>query len=103
MKLMKIKPVLHRILVLPDKLEEKTESGLIIQYDKREEAAVEKGTVVLVGSTAYKEFGTTAEEEGISPGTRVTFAKYAGKTIKDGDTRYIILNDEDVVGVISDE
>ena len=100
---MKINPVLHRILVKPDDLEDKTQSGIIIKYDKREEAAVEKGTVVLVGSTAYKEFGSTAEEQGIKVGSRVTFAKYAGKTIKDGDIRYLILNDEDIVGVLEDE
>ena len=100
---MRIKPVLHRVLVKPDKLEEKTSSGIIIQYDKREEAAVEKGEVILVGSTAYKEFGTTAEEQGIIPGARISFAKYAGKTMMDGDTKYILLNDEDCVAVIEDE
>ena len=100
---MKIKPVLHRVLVKPDKLEEKSAGGIIIQYDKREEAAVEKGTVVLVGSTAYKEFGTTAEEQGIVPGARVTFAKYSGKVLMDGDTKYLLLNDEDCVGVLENE
>lgn len=100
---MKINPVLHRVLVKPDKLEEKTAGGIIIQYDKREEAAVEKGVVVLVGSTAYKEFGTTAEEQGVIPGARVSFAKFAGKTMMDGDTKYILLNDEDIVGVLENE
>lgn len=100
---MKINPVLHRILILPDKLEETTSSGLIVKYDKREEAAVEKGTVVSVGSTAYLEFGTNAESLGVVPGARITFAKYAGKTIMDNDTRYLILNDEDIVGVLENE
>jgi len=100
---MKVNPILHRILVKPDLLEEKTSSGLIIKYDKREEAAVEKGTVVLVGKTAYLEFGTDAESLGVVPGARITFAKYAGKTIMDGDVRYLILNDEDVVGVLENE
>jgi len=100
---MKFNPVLHRVLIKPDKLEEKTSSGIIIQYDKREEAAVEKGVVVLVGSTAYHEFGTTAEDQGVIPGARVSFAKYAGKTIMDGDTKYICCNDEDIVGVLENE
>jgi chaperonin GroES len=101
--LMKIKPVLHRVLVLPDPVEEKTTSGIILALDKREEAAVERGTVVLVGSTAYKEFGTLSIDQGVVPGARVTFAKYAGKTIKDGDVKYIMLNDEDIVGVLENE
>lgn len=101
--MMKFKPVLHRVLIKPDKLEETTSTGIIIKYDKREEAAVERGVVILVGSTAYNEFGSTAAEQGIVPGARVSFAKYAGKTIMDGDTRYICCNDEDIVGVIEDE
>jgi len=100
---MKIEPVLHRVLVKPDSVEEKTSSGILLALDKREEAAVERGTVVLVGSTAFKEFGTTAEEQGVVSGARITFAKYAGKTIKDGDVKLIMLNDEDVVGVLKDE
>lgn len=100
---MKINPILHRVLVLPDKLEETTESGLIVKFDKREEAAVEKGTVVLVGKTAYLEFGTDAESLGVVPGARVTFAKYSGKAIMDGDVRYLILNDEDICGILIDE
>jgi co-chaperonin GroES (HSP10) len=99
---MKFSPILHRVLILPDRLEEKTASGIIIQHDKREEAAVEKGTVVLVGSTAYKEFGTSAEEQGVIPGARVSFAKYAGKAMLDGDVKYICVNDEDVVCVLEE-
>lgn len=100
---MKIKPVLHRILVRPDTLEEKTESGIILQLDKREAAAVETGTVLDIGSTAYKEFGTTAELEGIVPGTKVYFAKYAGKEVKIEDVRHLLLNDEDICGVIEND
>ncbi len=98
----KIKPVLHRVLVKPDEVEKRTQSGIIIQYDKREEKAVETGTVISIGSTAYQEFGTTAESEGIKPGSKVTFAKYAGKEILDGEDKYLILNDEDIVGVYND-
>ena len=94
-----IKPVLHRILIKPDELEVKTNSGIIIQYDKREEKAVETGTVLDIGSTAFKEFGTTAEQEGIVKGKRVTYAKYAGKEVKEGEEKFLLINDEDIVGV----
>ena len=97
-----IKPVLHRVLVKPDALEVKTQTGIIIQYDKREEKAVETGVILDIGRTAYKEFGTDAESEGIRIGTRVSFAKYAGKEIKDGEERYLMPNDEDIIGVYND-
>lgn len=102
-----IKPILHRILVKPDNVEDvddvvrsARQSGLVVQLDKREQAAIELGTVVLVGDTSYKEFGTTAEQQGVVPGAKVFFAKYAGKSVKDGDQKYLMLNDEDVIGVI---
>ena len=102
-----IKPILHRILVKPDNVEDADDvirsarqSGLVVQLDKREQAAVELGSVVLVGDTSYKEFGTTAEAQGVVPGAKVFFAKYAGKSVKDGDVKYLMLNDEDIIGVI---
>ena len=79
------------------------DAGIEVQLDKREQAAVEVGTVVLVGSTAYKEFGTIAEDQGVVPGAKVYFAKYSGKTVKIGEDKHLLLNDEDIVGVISDE
>lgn len=102
-----IKPILHRVLVKPDNVEDADDvirsarqSGLVVQLDKREQAAVELGSVVLVGDTSYKEFGTTAEAQGVVPGAKVFFAKYAGKSVKDGDEKYLMLNDEDIIGVI---
>ncbi len=102
-----IKPILHRILVKPDNVEDADDvirsarqSGLVVQLDKREQAAIELGSVVLVGDTSYKEFGTTAEAQGVVPGAKVFFAKYAGKSVKDGDEKYLMLNDEDIIGVI---
>lgn len=97
---MKIKPVLHRVLVKPEELEDKTESGIIVQWDKREKAAVEIGEVVELGSTCFSDFKTDPVSEGIKVGSKVYFAKYSGKEVKDGDTRYLILNDEDIVGVL---
>jgi co-chaperonin GroES (HSP10) len=105
-----IKPILHRILVKPDNVEDvddvvrsARQSGLVVQLDKREQAAIELGTVVLVGSTCYKEFGTTAEEQGVVVGARVFFAKYAGKSVKDGEIKYLMINDEDCIGIVSDD
>lgn len=105
-----IKPILHRILVKPDNIEDADEvvrsaraAGLQVQLDKREQAAIEIGTVVLVGKTSFKEFGTTAEDEGVVPGARIFFAKYAGKAVKDGEAKYLLLNDEDILATVDDE
>lgn len=96
---MRVSPVLHRVLVKPESLEEKTASGIILKHDQRKEAAVEIGEVIEVGKTAFVQFGTTAEQEGVVKGAKVYFAKYAGKEYKNGEERYLLLNDEDIVGV----
>jgi len=98
---MRVKPVTHRIVVKPDPLEEKTDSGIILARNERQEkAATVTGVVVEVGSTCFKDYDSTAEDEGIVPGARIYYAKYAGAELKDKE--HIILNDEDVLGVISD-
>jgi co-chaperonin GroES (HSP10) len=105
-----IDPILHRVLVLPDNIEDADDivrsaraAGLEVKLDKREQAAIEMGTVVKIGSTCYKEFGTSAEEQGIQIGTKIFFAKYAGKSVKDGDVKYLMMNDEDIIGVFKHE
>ena len=101
-----ILPILHRILVKQDKLEEKDETfkragaaGLIIpNLDERvrEQAAIDTGTVVAIGDTAFKDFGA---ESPIKVGDMIVFAKHAGKIITDPVTeeKFVALNDEDVI------
>jgi len=103
---MTIKAVLHRIIVKPESIEDTDETlkrakqlGIHIELDPREKHAIEVGTVVQIGNTVFQEFGTSPENEGISIGSRVIFAKYAGKKIVDEGQDFIVLNDEDIVGV----
>jgi co-chaperonin GroES (HSP10) len=98
-------PVLHRILVKQDKLEEKDETfksakaaGIVfaqLNEAQREQAAVDTGKVVAIGGTAFKDFGTSSP---IEAGDYVVFARHAGKIVKDNDgTEYVALNDEDII------
>jgi co-chaperonin GroES (HSP10) len=98
-----MKPVLHRLLVKKDPVEKKTQSGLILAINERSEAkAAVKGTVIKVGNTAFGSFGSDAYKEGVLPGVRIYFAKYAGAELGD-ESDLIWLNDEDVLGVIDNE
>lgn len=99
-------PILHRILVKQDKLEEKDEhfksarsAGIVIpdlDGRTREQAAIDTGVVVRVGETAFRDFGTTSP---IAVGDSVVFARHAGKTIVDPETeeKFVALNDEDII------
>ena len=95
-----MRPVLHRILVKKDPVEKKTEGGIILALNERsEKKATVMGTVVEVGSTAFISFGSTPAAEGIVPGVRVYFSKFARADIGE-DTDLTILNDEDIIGVV---
>ena len=101
-----IKILLHHILV---KLDDATEAdqdlkrakaaGIILELDKREQAAVEYGTVVKIGPTAFVDYGRDSTI--LKEGDRISFARYSGKSLKDSDgTEYLLLNDADVLVVI---
>jgi len=97
-----IKPAGHRIVVIPDKSDTQkraSASGIIIAEveAQREQASVDTGIVQSIGATAFKDFGGTAW---CAVGDRIAYAKYAGKSIKQGDETFIVLNDEDVVAIM---
>ncbi len=104
-----IEPLLHRIVVKPEKFEEfdkdiqKAKSiGLVIpelEEMKRAQASVDRGRVVSLGATAYRDYGV---EPPIAVGDIVNYAKFAGKIIEDGGAQYILLNDEDILCVIKE-
>jgi co-chaperonin GroES (HSP10) len=108
---MAIKPVLHRIIVKQDVLEEKDKTfqraraaGLIVESNEREreQAAIDTGTVVSIGPTAFRDFGSDSP---IKVGDTVVYARYAGKNIVDpeDEKKYVALNDEDIVAILTTE
>lgn len=104
----KVVPVGHRILVLPDEVETKSTSGIILPIDEEKElAASQFGTVLAIGEGCWvyhtKE-GKVQETPWCSVGDRVLFAKYAGRMLDDTENgnKLIILNDDDIMAVIKD-
>lgn len=111
----------HRVLLKMEKLEDADPTykrmkamGLALaetEETKRLEAGLDKGTVVEVGSDAFKQFyiNIHGDLSGFEPwckvGDFVAYAKYAGKLIEDPEThqKYMVINDEDVVAVLGGE
>jgi chaperonin GroES len=91
-------PLGHRLLVLPDPVEEKTASGIVLARETtgRDEMAQVRGTLVAVGTGCWKD---TTEPNWAEPGDRIVFGKYAGLMWVGNDgKKYRILNDLDIVG-----
>jgi len=95
-----ILPKGHRVLVLPDDVEEKTASGIVVTTGMsklREELAQVDGIVIDLGNTCYSD----QPEAWCQIGDKVVFGKYSGiiRKGKDGKT-YRVINDLDVVALI---
>lgn len=108
---MQIKPVLHRLIVKPDVLEEvdpvfkaAKAAGLAFDFGEREreQAAIDTGVVESLGPTVGRDFG---DESFVKVGDRVVYARYGGKAIIHPETKikYVALNDEDVIAVLTTE
>lgn len=78
-------------IFLPDSIKENLENEA-----QREQASVDRGYVVAIGPTAFKDFGG---DPWISVGDYVAFARFSGKIIKDpfGTEEFVVTNDEDIV------
>ena len=109
---MAIKPILHRILVLPDSIEDKDPNfakakavGIITDFKERdrEQAAIDTGKVISFGETVFRDFNV--ETNPLTVGATVVYARYAGKVIEDpvDKVKYVALNDEDIIAIITTE
>ena len=92
---MKIKPLGDRVVLKKVEAEEKTASGIILTGAAKE--APQFAEVVAVGSGIVD--GQEVQME-LSVGDKVIYNKYAGTEVKLDNEEFIVLKQEDVVGVI---
>jgi chaperonin GroES len=94
---MKIRPLHDRILVKRIE-EQETKKGSIIIPDTAKEKPQE-GKVVAVGTGKINDEGKKIPLD-VKAGDRILFGKYAGSEVKVEDEEYLILREEDVLGII---
>jgi chaperonin GroES len=94
---MKLRPLQDRILVQRVAEEEKTKGGIIIPDTAKEKPA--EGKVVAVGKGKVDENGKRIALE-IKKGDRILFGKYSGSEVKIEGNEYLIMREEDVLGII---
>jgi chaperonin GroES len=94
---MKIRPLYDRIVVKRIDEEETTRSGIIIPDSAKEKP--QEGEVMAIGKGKRLEDGKMAALD-IKAGDRVLFGKYSGNEIKLDGTEYIIMREDDVLGVL---
>ena len=95
---MKLRPLQDRILVQRVEEESKTKGGIIIPDTAKEKPA--EGKVVAVGNGKVGEDGKRIALE-VKKGDRILFGKYSGTEVKIEGEEYLIMREDDVLGVIA--
>lgn len=94
---MKIRPLNDRILVKRLEGEEKTAGGIIIPDSAKEKPA--EGEIVAVGPGKLNDNAERVAMD-IAVGDRVLFSKYGGTEVKLDGEDFLIMREDDILGVI---
>ncbi|MDD9304211.1 MAG: co-chaperone GroES [Desulfobacter sp.] len=94
---MSLRPLSDRILVERVEEDEKTKGGIIIPDTAKEKPA--EGKVVATGNGRMGEDGKLLPMD-VKVGDRVLFSKYGGTDVKIDGIDYLILRQDDVLGVV---
>jgi len=95
---MALRPLGDRILVKRiEEAEEKSPGGIIIPDTAKEKP--QRGTVTAVGKGAINDKGERTPME-VKKGDAVLFGKYAGNEVKIDGEEYLILKENEVLGII---
>ncbi len=94
---MTVKPLQDRVLIKRVEEETKTTGGIIIPDNHKEKPA--RGEVVAVGTGYRLQNGDTRALE-VKKGDKVLFGKYSGTEVKVGNENYLIMKEEEILGVL---
>ena len=93
---MNIRPLYDRIVVKRIEEQETTRNGIVIPDSAKEKP--QEGEVLAVGRGKRLENGTLVALD-VKVGDRVLFGKYSGTETKVVGTEYILMREDDVLGV----
>ncbi len=99
MSTMKIKPLGDRVLVKRVEEEEVRKGGIILPDTAKEKP--QQGRVIAVGTGKVDENGNRRPLE-VKEGDRVLFGKYAGTEVKIDEEEYLIMREDDILGIIEE-
>jgi chaperonin GroES len=97
---MKIRPLYDRIVVKRIEQEEQKVGGLFIPDSAKEKP--QEGEVVAVGKGKRLEDGSVVPLD-VEVGNRILFGKYSGSEIKLDSDEYLIMREDEVLGILEDQ
>ncbi len=96
---MKVRPLHDRILIRRIEETEDIRGGIIIPDAAKEKP--QEGIVAAVGNGKILDDGTRLSLE-VKEGDRILFGKYSGTDIKIEGEEYLILREDEVLGILAD-
>jgi len=93
-----IKPLHDRVVIERVEAEEKTASGIVLPGSATEKPDL--GVVISVGSGKVLENGTKITMN-VKAGDKVIFGKYSGQTVKLDGKEYLIMREDDILGIMA--
>ena len=92
-----IRPLQDRVIIKRIEEGEQIRGGIIIPDSAREKP--QEGEVIAVGAGKKLDSGDRVALD-VKEGDRVLFGKYAGTEVKLDDEEYLIMREDDILGVI---
>jgi chaperonin GroES len=95
---MQVRPLHDRVLVKRFNEEERSKGGIIIPDTAKEKPA--QGEIIAVGQGRVSEDGKLRPLD-VKKGDRVLFGKYSGTEIKIDGEEFLMMREEDILGVLN--
>lgn len=95
---MQIRPLHDRVIIKRLESERTTASGIVIPDNAAEKP--DQGEVIAVGPGRRDEAGKLIEM-GVKVGDRVLFGKYSGQSVKIDGEEFLVMREEDIMGVLA--
>lgn len=93
-----IRPLHDRVLIKRLDEQEQMRGGIIIPDTAKEKP--QQGEVIAVGEGKFREDGTRQPLD-VKAGDRVLFGKYSGSEVKIDDEEYLIMREDEILGVFT--
>lgn len=94
---MKLKPLGDRVLVKALEAKEAKKGGIIIPDTAKEKP--QEGEVIAVGPGKIDDNGKKIPMD-VKAGDKILFGKYSGTEVKIDDVEYLIMHQDDILGIV---
>ena len=96
--MLKIRPLHDRVVVKRLEEERKSAGGIVIPDNVAEKP--DQGEIIAVGKGKIMEDGKLRPID-VKVGDRILFGKYSGSSVKIEGTEYLVMREDDIMGVVA--